>query len=630
MKYTNDSIVLSFLFLLISCQPGFDKKEVPTIGFLDAFEDETIAKAKDGFLDALENGGFSEKNKTLQVIYRNAQGDIPTLVQATDYMISQNVDVIAANPTTSTITAVQKTKDIPVCMMVCSHPRMINLVDDQGRYPANLFGVYDTQDYIGTSVEIIKSLLPKAQKIGVVYNQAEPQSANALKIIRNTAQKVKLDVEALPVNASSETQLVVEALINRKIDAFFALPDNIVFSSFEVIVKACDRAGVPVFTSEEGLVKRGSVAAYGTDMYAWGYQAGEQVSAYLKDKSKGLPKLEKAIKHNRIYNPEVAKAYQIKMPEGFMDVKTPPQKNLRIAPTKAQNAGNSYDFYLSALMLGLGFSALGIGIFISMRIFDIPDITTDGSYTLGGSVTAVLLLQNYPIAVIILATLAAGALAGICTGLIHTKLKVNALLAGILVMTALYSVNLMIMGRSNIPLLEERNFLDILSFIPQPFYRQLSVLLVTSIFLWLLISYLLKTDFGLAMRATGNSESMIRANGVDTNLMKIIGLGISNALVALSGFLIVQYQGFADVNMGIGIVIIGLGSVMIGETLTGWFGLSQIQARILGVILGTILFRLILAFTLAVGIDPNLLRLVTALFVLLVVAIPNLRSLGRG
>ena len=183
--------------MTVSCQSTQENREMPVIGFLDAFEDETLAKANEGFFDALAAGGFSEKDSTLKVIYRNAQGDMTTLVQAVDYMIDQNVAVIAANPTTSTINAVQRTRNIPVCMMVCSHPSMLSLVDDQGRYPANLFGVYDTQDYVGTSVEIIKSLLPNTKKIGVIYNQAEPQSKNALKIIKNACDRLNVKTRSL-------------------------------------------------------------------------------------------------------------------------------------------------------------------------------------------------------------------------------------------------------------------------------------------------------------------------------------------------------------------------------------------------------------------------------------------------
>ncbi len=283
------------------------------------------------------------------------------------------------------------------------------------------------------------------------------------------------------------------------------------------------------------------------------------------------------------------------------------------------------NFYLAALMLALGFISLGFGIFISMRIFNIPDITTDGSYTLGGVVTAVVIMNFNSVPMAIVASVVAGIVAGSITGFIHTRLKVNALLAGILVMTALYSVNLSLMGRSNIPLINVPVIFDWFSFIADTTIRQLSLLLTITITLLVLLSWLLKTDFGIAMRATGNTETMVRAMGVDTSKMKIIGLALSNGLVALSGSLISQYQGFADINMGIGIIILGLGSVMIGETLMNVLKVQTIFGRLIGVIIGTIIFRLILAFVLSLGIDPNLLKLITALIVLAVVCIPNLR-----
>lgn len=596
--------------------------QVPTVGFLDAFKDETLAQANQGYWDALAEKGFSEKNGTLKVIYRNAQGDIPTLVQITDYFISQKVDIIAANPTLSFITAAQKTREIPVCMMVCSHPRALGLADKAGNYAPNIFGIYDTQDYIGVSVKLIQKIFPKARRLGVLYNQTEPQSVNALAIIRTRCKDLGWEVKAMPVSNSSETQLMTEALVKQGIDAFFAMPDNIVFSSFEVIDKVCNQANIPVFTSEEGLVKRGALAAYGADMYRWGYDAGLQTAAYLQIRK--IPILAKVQTYKRLYNAEVSHRFGVAMDTTFKNVNPTfsPPKN-QIVPSKPTTYNN---FYLSAIMLGLGFSALALGIFISMRIFDIPDITTDGSYTLGAVVSASLLLAEMPLLLVLSGTITAGMLAGICTGLIHTRLKVNALLAGILVMTALYSVNLSILGKSNVPLSNIDNLLNFFTPTLPLLLSQLFLLLLFTGVLWAMLSYLLKTDFGLAMRATGNSESMIRANGVNTNQMKIIGLGLANAFTALSGFLIVQYQGFADINMGIGIVIVGLGSVMIGETFTQALRLRSIQARLLAIIGGTILFRLILAFALDLGLDPNWLKMITAILVLVVVALPNLRK----
>ncbi|HEY9003183.1 MAG TPA: ABC transporter permease [Mucilaginibacter sp.] len=282
------------------------------------------------------------------------------------------------------------------------------------------------------------------------------------------------------------------------------------------------------------------------------------------------------------------------------------------------------DFYLTALLQGFCFSAIALGIYISMKIFNIPDITTDGSYTFGATVTAVLLTHHLPAFLILPIVIAAGALAGSITGIIHTKLNINPLLAGILVMTALYSVNLTLMGRSNIPLLNVSSIFSLINISGDPNQNTFWILLFFVVIVTLIIGYLLKTDFGIAMRATGNSESMVRALGVNTDRMKIIGLALANALTATSGYLMTQFQGFADINMGIGIVIVGLGSVIIAESLINWFKITSVWLSLILVLSGAVIFQIILAVTLSIGVDANLLKLVTAAFVLLIVSLPRL------
>ena len=277
------------------------------------------------------------------------------------------------------------------------------------------------------------------------------------------------------------------------------------------------------------------------------------------------------------------------------------------------------DIFISAITQGLGYAGLGLGIYLTLKIFNIPDITTDGSYTLGGAVTAILLSSGYHPLLAILAATLCGSIAGSMTGIIHTQLKIHPLLAGILVMTGLYSINLLVMSRPNIPLININTIFSLLPFINVDGSGKLLVLLCITIFISGIIIWLLKTDFGIAMRATGNSETMIRALGVNTNSMKIKGLALANALTALSGSLLVQYQGFADINMGIGIVISGLGAVMIGEALVKIISSKSIAVRVTGVIAGTIAFRVLLAVALSLGLQPNLLKLVTALIVLVVV-----------
>jgi len=303
------SLILLIPLLLAGCGNGSPGNGRKRVGFLDLLTDETLSQAKKGFFVALKDKGYSVQDKNLEIVYRNAQGDQPTLGQACDYLVYSGVDLIATCPTLATITAIQKTKDIPVFMLVSPKPELAGLVNSKGEAPANLLGVFETLDYLDTSVILIRNILPNIKKMGTVYNQAEPQSVSALGHIEERCRELGIELVKLPVNNSNETQLVTEALLSKGIDAFFALPDNIVFSSMEIIVKSCDRAGVPVFTSEEGLVKRGAVAAFGADMYQWGYQCGLQAARYLSGEKSLQPELVKI--RRKVYNAEKAKVFNL-------------------------------------------------------------------------------------------------------------------------------------------------------------------------------------------------------------------------------------------------------------------------------------------------------------------------------
>ncbi|MGO9463317.1 MAG: ABC transporter permease [Isosphaeraceae bacterium] len=298
---------------------------------------------------------------------------------------------------------------------------------------------------------------------------------------------------------------------------------------------------------------------------------------------------------------------------------------------------------ISALTIGLIFALLALGVFISFRIFAFPDITADGSITLGACVTAALVANRHaePL-VATLAGLGCGMLAGAATGILHTRFKIQGLLAGILVMTALYSINLHVLGRSNLPFEEQttlatyseraaaailggRTGVNVLGW-PVP-TRDLAMLLlalaITTVTGGVLYVFF-RTNLGTAMRATGDNPQMIRALGVNTGNMMIAGLALSNGLIALSGSLFAQYQGFADVQMGIGMVVWGLASVIIGEALVG---AGHLGLTIAGVVMGSLLFRQLVAIALRAGLNPNNLKLITALFVVAALVLPTL--LGR-
>ena len=303
--------------LLANCNNR--KSGIPVIGFVDAFEDNTIAQAKNGFIDALKKNGLDEKDGNIKILYRNAQGNIPILTQIVKYFISEKVSILATSPSLSTITAIQNTKTIPVFMMVSPTPALMK-VTDAGREPANLLGVGEDLAYIDTSFLLIPRLVsPKAGKIkvGMIFNQSEPQSVEAKDRIEHLAAANNIELVSLPINTSADVQLITASLLSKGVDAFFANPDNTVFASFETIVKACDKAQVPVFTSEAGLVARGAVAAYGADIYGWGYQAGEQAAQYLKAANKSRFKWQMVKNRKRVYNAAAARVYHITMPSNF-------------------------------------------------------------------------------------------------------------------------------------------------------------------------------------------------------------------------------------------------------------------------------------------------------------------------
>ncbi len=285
---------------------------------------------------------------------------------------------------------------------------------------------------------------------------------------------------------------------------------------------------------------------------------------------------------------------------------------------------------VNMLEQGLLFGFLGLGVLITFRVFRFPDLTAEGSYPLGGAVVASLLVANiHPFVATTVAALA-GALAGVATALIHTRLKINNIISGIIVMTAIYSVNLRVMGRANIPLLTSRSvFGDVADWLGAVGLRMLPGAVVNIAFLLVLLGFVslalvafLKTDLGLAVRATGENETMIRSLGVDTNNTKILGLAISNGIIALSGALVAQDYGFADIGMGIGVLVTGAAAVLIGEAI---FGDGTVERWVPAVIVGVMIYRLLVALALRVGLQPNDLKLITAVLLLGALSVPKLR-----
>ena len=281
---------------------------------------------------------------------------------------------------------------------------------------------------------------------------------------------------------------------------------------------------------------------------------------------------------------------------------------------------------VSSIQLGLLYVVMALGIYITFRILDLPDLTVDGSFVLGMAVTAVITLKGHPFLALFLAILI-GAIAGITTGLLQTKMGIHPILSGILVMTALYSINLFIMGgKSNISLVgSETIFMKIgkitaLGDDTTKIIVGIIICVVLTIFLFLLF----KTRLGLAIRATGDNEDMVRSSSINADFTKCVGLAIGNGLVALSGGLICQYSMFSDVTAGTGMVVIGLASVIIGEAL---FGKRSVTLGFISTIIGSIVYYIIRAFALDIELfPPYALKLVTSIIVAFALLLPTLKE----
>lgn len=277
---------------------------------------------------------------------------------------------------------------------------------------------------------------------------------------------------------------------------------------------------------------------------------------------------------------------------------------------------------IAALDLGLIFGLMALGVYLTFRILDFADLTIDGSFTTGAATAAVLLVGGWPPMVATAASIVVGMLAGLATGLLNTRGKIHPLLAGILTQIALYSINLRIMGKANVPLLRTETL-----FTPLRESRLLGTFVSVGILAGLLavfvlaLIWFLSTDLGLALRATGDNEGMARAQGVNTDATKLIGLALSNALVALSGALFAQYQGFADIGMGIGLIVAGLASVIIG---TAVISNGRVWITAIAVVGGSIVYRAIIQAALLIPwFDPNDMKLLSAVIVILALVLPR-------
>lgn len=282
------------------------------------------------------------------------------------------------------------------------------------------------------------------------------------------------------------------------------------------------------------------------------------------------------------------------------------------------------DIILSGISQGLLWSIMAIGVFITFRILGIADLSAEGAFPMGAAVCALCIVNDINPIVATIAGMLGGMLAGLVSGFLHTKMKIPALLTGIITLTGLYSINLLVLGRSNVSFALKNTLVTMVTRLGLNKLSAVLLIGIVCVGLVILILYLfLNTQLGLALRATGDNEAMGQANSIKVDRMKMLGYMIGNGLIALSGALLAQNNGYADLNMGVGTIVIGLASIILAEVMIKYLPLGK---RLWSIVLGSVLYRMIIVFILTTDIDAQMIKLVSAILLALILYVPELRA----
>jgi len=620
--------LIASLSLLGACG-GREHAGRPIIGVAQISSLSALDDTREGFYQALADSGFV-RDVTVTFIERNAQGDVPSLSLIMNEFLRQHVTHVATMSSVATQAAMKVITDRPIVFGAVANPYVIKAGTSPTSHRPLITGVTVPQP-VDSALSLGVHAFPEAKVWGTLFDPADPFAEHYLEVSKAAA--AALGVRFVTVACSSPQDIVsgVQALKAEGVGGIMQIPSIMIGGGFPALVKASREAGIVLIGSNTGTP--GAPISLGLSFRDNGYQQGLLMIRVLRGEDPGSMPFLTTTKTKLEVDLGAAADFGVTIPQaviaGATSVVEPGERRDQVkaaAPT-GRRASSPWDFWISALVQGLAFAALAWGVYLSSRVLHFPDITPDGSLPLGAAVAASLILAGSDPFVATAASFVAGMAAGYVTGLLHTRLKVTELLAGILMMTALYSVNLHVMGRSNLSLLDRETVATRLhATLPGTAAwsgdTSFGVVFVgVMLLLGVGLAWFLRTDFGMAMRAVGDNAAMITAQGVDRRGMVELGLAIANGLVAVSGALIAQYQGFADVSMGVGTLVAGMAAVILGETLgrKRW----RLGARVAMVAIGAMLFRGLIALALRVGLDPIDLKLATAAFVLATLALPH-------
>ncbi len=610
------------------------------IGYAQVSSVSALDETRDGFFRALADSGYV-RDSTITVLERNAQGDIRTLALIMSDFMQQGVTHVATVSSVATQAALKAITDRPIIFGAVANPYVIGAGSSPADHRPNITGA-EIPLPVDSAMILAKEAFPDVKAWGTLFDPADPFAEFYLEKAKAGAAAAGVRLVTVACTGPGDIAAGIQALKAQGAGGVVQIPSIMIGGAYSAVVKSTRQANMPLIATSTSFV--GAPIALGLSFFSNGYDMGLIMIRVLRGEDPAAIPFQVASRRALIVDLNSAREYGVTIPAAIVSSadsvigRTVSAATSSISPRAGQpqperSRSSPLEFWLVAVTQGLAFAALAWGVYLSSRVLRFADITPDGSFTLGAAVAASMIVAGTDPIVATLVAVLAGMAAGYVTGVLHTRLGVKDLLAGILVMTALYSVNLHVMGKSNVSLLDVGTLVGYVhAVIPASAVwsddQALGVLfLAITIVLGVILALYLRTDFGMAMRAVGDNPAMITAQGVDKRRMIELGLALANGLVAFSGALIAQQQGFADVSMGVGTLVAGMAAVIMGETLLfNRRGLAVTIAMVAG---GSILFRAMVALALRMGLNPIDLKLVTAAFVLAALALPRLRY-GRS
>ena len=615
--------------LLVACSNA-SNKDLVHVGVLQYVEHPSLSATRKGFIEELKEEGYVD-GKNIKIDYQNAQGDQSNLQTISQSLIEDN-DVMLAIATPAAQSLSSLTKDKPILFTAVTDPVSAKLVKSMDNVGGNVTGTSDMSP-INKQVELLKKVLPNTKKVGIMYTTSERNSEVQVEEAKKYFKEAGIETVIKGISSTNDIQDTAKSLMSQT-EVIFIPTDNTIVSAINTLVDLSKETKVPVVGSDAGSVEKGVLFTYGTNYEALGRQTGRLAGRVLRGEKVKDVDAEYPKTLNVVVNHDMAKELGIDVSSisdeeskaSTQDDKPIAKKDkgvIKLKVNKSSKKGFS-NVLLTAISQGLLWAIMAIGVFITFRILDLADLTAEGAFPLGAATTTIMIIRGINPIFATLGGFVAGMLAGAVSGFMHTKMKIPALLTGIITLTGLYSVNLLVLGSANVSL---SGYNTLVTMVMGLGLSKLNgVILLGLIFVSLVVFMLvvlLNTQVGLALRATGDNLAMGEANGIKVDRMKILGYMISNGLIALSGALLAQNNGYADMNMGTGTIVNGLAAIILAEVIVKYLPLGK---RLWSIVVGAVLYRLVLVIILAMNVDAQMLKLASAILLAIILYVPEVRQ----